>query len=274
MGAARRKGKWVGGAPLLGYDVINSKLVLNQAEAARVSTIFDLYLGHQGLLPTVDDLDRRGWRTKAWTTRRGKPRGGLKFTKTSLHQLLINPAYKGEIAFRGSLYPGEHPAIVDPAVFDAVQRLLARHRRLPRETPQRAGAVLQGLLFCQACNRAMTPAHCWNRTRRYHYYVCTRAQKEGWAKCARPSVPAGRMEALVIERVRELASRQVPELGTVWGTLAPRDRQEIVRSVLRRVDYHGERDDVSINVDLEEMPALVRDVLSRRLGTLQVGDLV
>ena len=36
IAAARRKGKWVGGHPLLGYDVQNSKLVVNEEEAIRV----------------------------------------------------------------------------------------------------------------------------------------------------------------------------------------------------------------------------------------------
>src|SRR6187399_2027074 len=31
MGAARRKGKWVGGRPILGYDVVATKLVVNDA---------------------------------------------------------------------------------------------------------------------------------------------------------------------------------------------------------------------------------------------------
>src|SRR6266704_5079094 len=51
IAAARRKGKWVGGHPLLGYDVDpqGSKLRINEAEAARVRAIFALYLEYQAL---------------------------------------------------------------------------------------------------------------------------------------------------------------------------------------------------------------------------------
>jgi site-specific DNA recombinase len=92
IAAARRKGKWAGGHPVLGYDVDprSLKLVVNEVEAARVRAIFALYLEHQGLLAVVQELDRRGWRTKRWTTRQGHERGGRPFTKTSLHQLLTN----------------------------------------------------------------------------------------------------------------------------------------------------------------------------------------
>ena len=75
IAAARRKGKWAGGMPLLGYDVVDTKLVVNEAEATQVRAIFALYLKHQALLPVVQELERRGWRTKAWTTRKGRARG-------------------------------------------------------------------------------------------------------------------------------------------------------------------------------------------------------
>lgn len=53
IAAARCKGKWAGGMPLLGYDVDakGSKLVVNEPEAKRVRAIFDLSLQHQALLP-------------------------------------------------------------------------------------------------------------------------------------------------------------------------------------------------------------------------------
>ena len=46
MSAARRKGKWVGGNPVLGYDVHpdGGALVVNAEEAARVRAIFAMYL--------------------------------------------------------------------------------------------------------------------------------------------------------------------------------------------------------------------------------------
>jgi DNA invertase Pin-like site-specific DNA recombinase len=51
IAAARRKGKWVGGMPLLGYEIDprGSKLRVHDAEAARVRAIFALYLEYQAL---------------------------------------------------------------------------------------------------------------------------------------------------------------------------------------------------------------------------------
>jgi site-specific DNA recombinase len=55
IAATRRQGKWVGGLPLLGYDLDprTAKLHLNEVEAARVRAIFALYLEHQALWPVV-----------------------------------------------------------------------------------------------------------------------------------------------------------------------------------------------------------------------------
>src|SRR2546423_14689576 len=88
IAAQRRKGKWTGGVPVLGYDVDRTnpspRLVVNAAEAARVRQIFTMYIEHGSLLPVVQDLARRGWKTKSRITKGGKSVGGLAFDKCSL----------------------------------------------------------------------------------------------------------------------------------------------------------------------------------------------
>jgi len=114
MSAARRKGKWVGGMPILGYDLApeGGRLVVNEDEAQRVRAIFELYLEHQALIPTVQELARRGWVNKRWRTRQGRERGGQPFDKSSLLRLLSNFAYIGKVNYHGQIYDAEHDAIV------------------------------------------------------------------------------------------------------------------------------------------------------------------
>jgi site-specific DNA recombinase len=61
MTAARRKGKWVGGTPVLGYDIAETggKLVVNQEEARRVQTIFTLYLQHRSVATVLAEIRAR-----------------------------------------------------------------------------------------------------------------------------------------------------------------------------------------------------------------------
>src|ERR1700730_16003204 len=81
MSAARRKGKWTGGMPVLGYDVPpgGGRLIVNDAEAARVREIFGLYVQHRSLSAVIAELGRRGWTTKAFRSQRGKQHGGRPF---------------------------------------------------------------------------------------------------------------------------------------------------------------------------------------------------
>lgn len=119
MSAARRKGRWVGGHLPLGYDLAEKggALVVNPEEAARVREIFRLYLQHGSLIPTVQDLNNRGWRMKEWGTRRGKQTGGKEFGKNRLYNLLTNMVYVGKVEFGGQIYEGEHDGIVEPTVW-------------------------------------------------------------------------------------------------------------------------------------------------------------
>src|SRR5262245_59519656 len=76
--AARRRGRWTGGMPPLGYDVApeGGRLVVNKDEAATVETIFQLYLERGSLLAVVQELRAWGARRKTWTTRDGRLRQG------------------------------------------------------------------------------------------------------------------------------------------------------------------------------------------------------
>jgi site-specific DNA recombinase len=61
-------------------------------------------------------------RNKRWRTRKGSLRGGKPFTRNSLHQLLTNVTYCGQIRYRQEVHPGEHAAIVDPSLWQQVSR--------------------------------------------------------------------------------------------------------------------------------------------------------
>ena len=206
IAATRRKGKWAGGHPILGYDVdpVAHKLHVNEAEAARMRTIFDLYLEHESLLPVVQELERRGWLNKKWQTRKAGERGGKAFGRTNLYRLLTNSVYIGKVKYKDELHAGEHVAIIEPAVFERVQSLLHRNGATGGAIVRNQfGALLQGLLRCGPCGCAMTPTFTTRGgNRRYKYYVCCEAQRRGRGACPSKSIPAGPIEEFVIDRVR------------------------------------------------------------------------
>jgi site-specific DNA recombinase len=205
IAAARRKGKWSGGMPLLGYDVDpnGSKLRVNEVEAERVRAIFRLYLECQSIVETIANLDSRGWVNKRWTARDGAERGGRKFNKSTLHHFLTNVVYLAKVKYKDEVHAGEHEAIIDEEVWRQVQAILERnHRGGGSDVRNKYGALLKGLLRCTACNSAMTPTHAKKGATRYRYYCCVQAQKRGWSTCPAKSIPAPEIEKLVVEQVR------------------------------------------------------------------------
>ena len=154
MSAARRKGKWVGGCPVLGYDVdpTGPRLVVNEEEAERVRAIFALFEKHGSMMLTLAEIERRGWRMKSWTRKTGEFRVGARFTPGSLNRLLSNILYTGTIRHKGQSYPGEHAAILPPGVWERVQDLIARRSDCPRgQLRNKHQALLNGLLHCECC---------------------------------------------------------------------------------------------------------------------------
>ena len=210
IAAARRKGKWVGGRPILGYDIVSNanggRVAVNEDEAAQVRQVFDLYLHHHSLIPTVRELDRRGWRAKQWTTRKGHVQGGRRYTKEALYRLLTNIAYIGKVRYHEEVYAAEHPAIVSEALWHRVQDALRHNGRNGGTnsgvTRNKYGALLKGLLHCKPCGCGMMHTYTTKGNRRYRYYVCMNAQKRGWENCPTKSVPAAEIERFVVDRIR------------------------------------------------------------------------
>jgi site-specific DNA recombinase len=92
IAASKRKGLWVGGPTPLGYRSVGKKLAIVPEEAETVRLIFTHYceLGSIGAL--IEELDRRGIRTRALSLADGRVRGQVRFGTGSLAHLLKNPA--------------------------------------------------------------------------------------------------------------------------------------------------------------------------------------
>src|SRR6266851_3328555 len=158
MSAARRKGKWTGGFPPLGYDAepATRKLVVNRSEAEQVRQIFSLFVQTKSLLKTLHEIERRGWKTKSWVTQKSKNRAGSDFDRPTLVRLLTTVLYVGEVKHNGKIYTGEQEAIVERTLWTKANELLEKQRRGANKGKfESQEALFQGLLQCGVCGKAM-----------------------------------------------------------------------------------------------------------------------
>ncbi|MBK8267270.1 MAG: recombinase zinc beta ribbon domain-containing protein [Planctomycetes bacterium] len=192
------------------------KLVINPTEASKVIQIFKLYLEFGSLLPVVKELVQKNWLTKGWTTRFGKQKGNFPFDKCRLHNILTNVIYIGKIRHKKEIYAGEHEAIIENEVFQRVQDKLRKNGRAGNsEHRNRHGALLRGLIVCKACQKTMSHTFTCKGKRRYRYYVCTNAVKQGRHACPSGALPAGEIEKAVVEQIRCIGEDPALVAGTL-----------------------------------------------------------
>jgi len=95
----------MGGQPALGYDVKERKLVVNEAEAETVRTIFQRCLDLGSVRALKTSLDADGVVSKRRTAANGSAYGGNSFSRGALYQMLQNRVYRGEIVHQGARKP-------------------------------------------------------------------------------------------------------------------------------------------------------------------------
>ena len=247
MSAARRKGKWTGGCPVLGYDVDpgGGRLLVNGEEAERVRAIFALFEKYGSVLLTLEEIKRRGWRLKSWTRKTGEFHPGGPFALNSLRRLLTNIIYTGSIRHHGKPYPGEHAAILAPGTWDRTQSLMTQRPALVSgRSRNKHLALLSGLLYCESCATRMVYSYSGKGDRKYPYYLCLNAQRKGWAVCPAKSLPARAIEESVLERIRE-GPPGIFE-PAVWEQMDRALRVQAIQAIVERVGYDGTAQKISI----------------------------
>jgi site-specific DNA recombinase len=247
MSAARRKGKWMGGCPVLGYDVApgGGRLIVNEEEAGQIRAIFGWCAESGSARRTLEQIEQRGWRLKSWTRDTGQLHSGGPLTLTGLKRLLTNVLYTGVVLHKGQPYPGEHAAIIEPAIWQRVQNVVAQRGAFARGTARnRHQALLGGLLHCACCQTPMVYSYASKKGRKYPYYVCLNAQRKGWAVCPTKTLPVNALEESVLARVRETQTGFCD--SATWATMARKQQIDALQELVERVAYDGINRQLSI----------------------------
>lgn len=192
-----KTGQHTGGKPALGYRVQHDPLpngergpgylVIDEDEAAIVRRIFREYDEGRSYKQIIDGLNADGIKTKR----------GSAFGANSLHDLMHNEKYIGTLVYGSKVYRSDGsrnthspegsdivrienavPAIIDPELFDRVQRRMAENKRLQGgRPPEKREYPLKGKVYCGECGGALTVARSVSKGTAYYYYRCARKDR-------------------------------------------------------------------------------------------------
>jgi hypothetical protein len=212
------------------------------------------------------------------------PRGN-RIDKKYIYRMLSNRAYIGEAVHKGDSYPGDHNAIIYRDVWDKVHAILTESpRKRAARTRADTPAPLKGLLYGPD-GAAFSPTHTRKGDKLYRYYVSQTVLKHGAGSCPVGRVPAGEIEAVVIEQLRAVfrqpeivagtwkaardraddineadAQTALQQLDPMWDELFPAEQARIVALLIERVDIGT--DGLGVRLRVDGLSGLAREMLA------------
>jgi site-specific DNA recombinase len=175
-----------------------------------------------------EQADRLGLKTAIRTLSSGRLKGGTSFSFGYIYYILTNPIYAGRIRHKANVYPGQHPALVEPEYWDALQDQLMGRAVVSRSGKARGKcrggrkqvSLLTGKLFDETGDR-LTPSHTKSsKGKRLRYYVSHRLIRSkgprdpsGWR------LPAPELETLVARLIRKHLSAPAVQANIVSDTM-------------------------------------------------------
>ena len=165
----------------------------------------------------MEELNRRGIRSKVRVAKNGKTSGGNSFFRGALYVLLSNPIYIGEIRHKGVRHPGLHEPIVDRELWEKTQRLLRSQAVRGGSRTKAVASPLMGRLFDES-GQSLTPSHAVKGERRYRYYV-SRSLIKGTADSAGRGwrLPAPEIERTVAASACQILSDRIEIAAAASG---------------------------------------------------------
>ncbi len=228
-------GGWLGGPNPYGYryNPAAAKLEPDEAEAATVRTIFDLYVTKKlGTRAAANWLNSHGHHTRA-----GRP-----WSAVTVFDILCNPVHVGRVEFRGASYPAPHVALVSQDAFEAAQEMLAARKEAAwKRRSNTSDYLLSGVVRCGKCGNRFLGTVAHGRKGPYRYYTCFSRNRYGRHGCQADRLPAGAFEHAVVASMQatysnsDLIERAVTGAMKKANATLPGKRSEL-RSLEARVE--------------------------------------
>ncbi len=236
--------RFTGGIPPLGFNInkVTLKYEINEYEAEAVKLIFKMYLEEEGYTAIINELNRRGFKTK-----RGK-----NFGKNSLYEILRNERYTGTYIYNKSVavdssgkwnrhqtknedeiirIEGGVPQIISKEDFLKVQAKMVARKHKTASFKAKHDYLLSGKIKCGEC----ASAYAGNARRPdkknplYISYNCTRKNHSN--SCKNPGVRRDEIEELILNKLSDTVFNEkiLPVILKEYNDYALSKNQEYLR---------------------------------------------
>lgn len=256
--ASKAKGLWMGGAPRLGYDLINKKLVVNPTEAEQVRHLFEKYLELQSVNDLTEYAKQNGIYGKRWETAKRQIRGGNPIAKMSMHRILRDKIYIGQIENKkeGTFAKGEHEPIISTELFNRVQIALANNANNKSQSTH-APNILTGKLFNHNGVKFINQRTSGKGKKTAYYYAI-----KGFY------LTAGRVDEIVIKTITDFLNSDMSNLLINLATVLKRidvtnmnfaEKRNLIQLLVEKVVYSQEQLIYTITTDATKLQQFVSE---------------
>lgn len=183
----------------LGYDYVNSLLVVNEYEAMVVKEIFNQFLNGNGTRKIIMNLHDKYPEEAS--------------TRTRIKDVLKNPLYIGKVTFNSNVYDGVHEPIIDQETFNKAQELVSGRKEYSHTGLEQKG-LLNGKLYCSECGARYYRQVTGSKKYRYVKYACS---SKNWSspklikdrKCTNSRIDTDILEDKIIKQLKELTLNEL-----------------------------------------------------------------
>jgi site-specific DNA recombinase len=132
------------------------------------------------------------------------PGKAARWTPSTISRMVRNVAYGGKLEINGEIYEGDHDALIEPELFERVQKLVKANSETASKGKGRTPArhlFVRGHLKCAECNGSMLPRT--NARDGKDFYMCLTRRDEGKDACSMPNVPRLAVDQAVFDYFAE-----------------------------------------------------------------------
>lgn len=196
-------GKFNGGKIPYGYDIVDKKYQINQAEAMVVRRIFDEYtkLG-KSMRQIALDLQKEGIKRK----------NGSLMDHQTVEKILKSRRYIGEYKINDTINMNAIPPIIDRQTFELTEKRIKNNRKRIGIFSANEEYLLGNKCFCQKCGSKMDGESGTSKSGKlYTYYKCNNYKNH--KGCDLKSIPKDTLETAVCIQISECLKQNLDTIA-------------------------------------------------------------